>query len=42
MTGISGIDIVINFPFKVMELFWKKSINIDTKKLIRAIEIIWT
>ena len=45
MTGISGIDIVINFPFKVMELFWKESINIDTKKTDKSnrnnLDLIW-
>ena len=33
MTGISGRDNFINFPCKLMGLYWKKLSNIDTKKI---------
>ena len=33
ITGISGIDNFINFPCKLMGLYWKELSNIDTKKI---------
>ena len=39
MTGISGIDDFLNFPFKMANSYLKELIKIDTKKKIRIIGI---